>query len=137
MMRSDTQTVRIETSSKTVLEFVSRPENLPRWAVGFCRSVRREADRWIVHTPEELEMELDCIADATRGTVDFHASPAPGVESVAFSRVVSVGDGADYMFTIVQGPGMPDAVFESQRTHLGEELQLLKRALEGPANGSA
>ena len=53
-MRSDTQTVTIDADPKDVLAFVANPENLPRWAIGFAKSVRRDAGHWLVTTGQVL-----------------------------------------------------------------------------------
>jgi hypothetical protein len=50
---------------------------------------------------------------------------APGTEHVAYSRVVPNGAGAEYIFTLFQGPGMSDETFASQRAALAEELAIL------------
>ena len=41
-MRSDTHTVTIEADARLVYQFLADPETLPRWAVGFCRSIRTD-----------------------------------------------------------------------------------------------
>lgn len=130
MMRTETQTVSIETAGARVFDFVSNPENLPRWAKGFCTSLRREEGRWIVSSPRG-EIALRMTTDAKLGVVDFHLSPAPGIESVAASRVVQRGQGCAYIFTFHQTPGMPDEDFESQRRTLAGELRILKDLMEG------
>ena len=50
---------------------------------------------------------------------------SPGVEAVAYSRVVPNEAGAEYVFTQFQLPGMADEVFAAQRTALAEELAIL------------
>jgi hypothetical protein len=130
--RSNTRTVAIDAPAKHVFEFVADPGNLPRWAVGFCRAIRRDdvaPDRWIVTTAQG-ELPIRFVTDPTLGVVDFYIAPAPGVEAAAFSRVVPNGGGAEYVFTQFQAPGMPDGVFERQVHALVEELQVL-RALIG------
>jgi hypothetical protein len=44
--------------------------------------------------------------------------------------VVPNGDGADYVFTMVQAAGMPDEVFDAQAEELARELTVLKAHLE-------
>ena len=46
--------------------------------------------------------------------IDYHLTPAPGVEAVAYSRLVPNGAGVEYVFTQFQAPGMPDEVFAGQ-----------------------
>jgi len=123
-MRADTQTITLPVSAEDAFAFLAEPENLPRWAVGFARNVRREADAWIVQTAQG-EMPVRVVADAAQGTIDFHMRVAPGLEAVAYSRVVPNDSGAEYVFTQFQLSGMTDDVFAAQRAALAEELAIL------------
>jgi hypothetical protein len=132
MMRSDTQSVTIEAHAGQVFEFLADTENLPRWAVGFCRSIRRDGEHWIVQTAQG-DVGIRYVTDPTIGVIDFRISPAPGAEFVAHSRVVPNGDGAEYIFTQFHVPGMPNHVFEANVAALGEELVVLKALLRARA----
>ena len=132
-MRSDTQSVCLPADHTEAFDFLANPENLPQWAVGFCRSIRRDADRWLVDTGHG-EVSMRYVTDATLGVIDFHFSPAPEVEAVARSRVVPNGVGAEYLFTQFQAPGMSDAVFEAQRATLADELEVLRRFFRARAS---
>ncbi len=124
--RSDTRGVTIEAAPSAVFEFVANPENLPHWAVGFCRSIRRDTgDRWVVTTASG-EVPIQCELSEAARTIDFRFSPAPGLEATAYSRVVPNGDGAEYVFTQFQLSGMPNAMFEAQVRALAGELQVLR-----------
>jgi hypothetical protein len=123
-MRIDTQTITLPVSSEEAFAFLAQPENLPRWAVGFARGIRRDGDDWIVQTAQG-EMPIRVIADVARGTIDFYMTMAPGLEAVAYSRVVPYDSGAEYVFTQFQLPGMTDEVFAAQRAALTEELAIL------------
>jgi hypothetical protein len=123
-MRADTQTITISASREAAFAFLANPENLPRWAVGFARDIRREGEDWIVQTAAG-EMPIRVLADAERGTIDFAMSVAPDLEAVAYSRVLPNESGAEYVFTQFQLSGMPDEVFASQQTALAEELAIL------------
>lgn len=128
-MRSDTQSIMIETPASEVHAFLADPANLARWAVGFAQEVRQEDGQWIVRTAAG-DVQVGVAADAALSTVDFHMRPAPGVEVSAFSRVLPAGDASVYVFTQLQGPGMPDEVFDAQVKALGHELIALKAVLE-------
>jgi hypothetical protein len=133
--RSDTQTARFAAPPDQAFDFIADPENLPRWAVGFCQSIRRDTasdDRWVVTTAHG-EVALRYVVDRARGIIDFHLSPAPGVETVAYSRVVPNGGGTEYIFTQVQTPGMPDEQFDAQVEALREELVVLQALLRARA----
>ena len=123
-MGADAQAITLPASAEDAFAFLAQPENLPRWAVGFARGIRREGEGWIVQTAQG-EMPVRVVADAAQGTIDFHMGVAPGLEAVAFSRVVPNDPGAEYVFTQFQLPGMSDEVFAAQRAALTEELAIL------------
>ena len=128
-MRSDTQAVTIDASPEAVLDFVADGRNLPRWAVGFAKSVRQEDQGWIVTTGQG-EVATKIMVDEAVGTVDFHMQPFPGVEAAAYARVVANGDSAVFVFTQLQQPGMPDEVFDQMVTAVSHELVALKALVE-------
>ena len=128
-MRSDTQTVTIDAHPQDVLAFVGDGGNLPRWAIGFATSVRPSGPGWIVTTSQgEVPTTVD--VDEGTGTVDFRMRPAPNLEATAFARVVPNGAGAEFVFTQLQQPGMPDEVFDQLAAAVGHELVALKALLE-------
>ena len=128
-MRSDTRSITIDASPKDVVAFLSDPRNLPRWAIGFARHVRQDGGRWVVSTSQgEIGVAID--VDDQSGTVDFRMAVAPGVEAVAYSRVVPNSDGAEYVFTQFQQPGVPDELFAQLVTAVRHELVTLKALLE-------
>jgi Polyketide cyclase / dehydrase and lipid transport len=128
-MRADTQTISIRARPDIVVDFLGDPRNLPRWAVGFARSVRLDGDRWIVSTARG-EVPIRIVSDRRLGVVDFHMSLVPGREAVAASRVVPSEDGAEYVFTQFQEVDMPDEVFARSVQALAHELTVLKALLE-------
>ena len=128
-MRADTQTISIDALPDTVVDFLGDPQNLPRWAVGFAKSVTRDGDRWIVSTAGG-DVPIRIVADRRLGVVDFHLSLGPGKEAVAASRVVPRGAGAEYVFTQFQEVDMPDDVFAKNVRALAHELTVLKALLE-------
>jgi hypothetical protein len=128
-MRADTQSISIEATPSRVLDLVADAQNLPRWAVGFARAVRRQGEDWIVATGQG-EVALRIRADRAAGTVDFLLSPAPGVEALAASRVVPRGQASEFVFTQFQAPGMPDEAFRASVEALRHELVVLKALAE-------
>jgi len=51
-LASRTLSVSINRSASDVYRFVSNPENLPKWATAFCKSVRKSNTDWIIETPQ-------------------------------------------------------------------------------------
>ena len=131
-MRSSTESVTINVDHRHLFEFLADPYNLPKCAVGFCRAIRREGDRWVVQTSQG-EAAVRYVTHPDLGVVDFYIAAAPGLEVAAFSRVVPNADGAEYVFTQFQAPGMPDDLFESQVRALKEELVVLRALMHAQA----
>src|SRR5437667_7632174 len=129
-MRADTQTITIDAHLSKVFRFVSNPETLPQWARAFCQAIRPGGAAWLVSSPQG-EVRVRYRTDEALGVVDFHLNPGPGLEALAASRVLPNGDGAEYVFTQFQTPGMPDDVFTGQVHPLREVLVILKPSLEG------
>ena len=128
-MRADTKTIAIDAPAAEVRRFLADPANLPRWAVGFAKSVRQDEGRWIVQTASG-EIPIRIRTDETSGVVDFVMSPAPGVEALAASRVVPRGRGCEYVFTQFQATGMSDELFAKSVEALEHELKVLKAIAE-------
>ena len=128
-MRCDTQTVTIHAAPRDVVDFVGRVENLPRWAIGFAKDVRRDAHGWIVVTAQG-EVGIAIVVDETVGTVDFRMAPTPGIEAVAYARAVPNGDGTEFVFTQFQSPDVGDEMFDQLVAAVGHELVALKALLE-------
>ena len=120
-MHSKTYTLSTSAKREEVFTFLARPENLPRWATGFCKSVHHEEGHWTVETDRgPLRLAID--AEENTGVVDMYAGPGPEQMEVFPIRVLTVGDQTLATFTFVQSPGCPDDVFQSQCESLEREL---------------
>ncbi len=128
-MRSDTQAVTIHARPEKVLAFVGDGENLPRWAIGFARSVRRDEGGWIV-TTSEGDVLTTVHVDESAGTVDFRMRPQAGGETTAYARAVPNGEGTEFLFTQLQQPGTSEEVFDQLVAAVRHELVTLKALLE-------
>jgi len=128
-MRSNTQSVSIDVKADDLFSLVADVRALPRWAVGFAKSVVEEDGGWMVETGQG-RMPIEITIDSSAGSVDFQMHPAPGAVVVAFSRVLPRGEGSEYVFTQFQSPGMPDDVFDGQVAALTHELSVLKAIAE-------
>ena len=89
--------------------------------------------RSLVRSDVAGEVAVRYVTDRDLGTIDFYLSSAPGIEVPAFSRVVPNGDGAEYIFTQFQVPGISDDVFEAQVSALKEELIVLRAIMHAQA----
>ncbi len=128
-MRSDTQSITINARPRDVLAFVGNGENLPRWAIGFAKSVRPGEGGWTVTTGQG-EVWTSIAVNEVTGTVDFRMEPTAGVEATAYARVVPNADGSEFLFTQMQHPDVPDELFEQLVAAVGHELVTLKALVE-------
>jgi hypothetical protein len=128
-VRSDTQSITIAAKPEQVLAFVGEGGNLPRWAIGFAKSVRPSGSDWIVTTGQG-DVPTSIAVDEVAGTVDFRMEPVPRAEATAYARVVPNGDRAEFVFTQMQQPGVLDEVFDQLVAAVGHELAALKALLE-------
>src|SRR3989304_8763670 len=86
-LRSKTLTVSIECPPGRAYAFVSNPENLPKWATAFCRSVRRSEGDWIVETPDG-PMRIKFVGQNEYGVLDHYVYPRPGLEILNPRRAI-------------------------------------------------
>ena len=67
-------------------------------------------------------------ADPVTGVIDMFAGPTPEELALFPTRVVPVGrDVSAFTFTMFQGPGLPDEIFEAQYASLRREFENLER----------
>jgi uncharacterized protein YndB with AHSA1/START domain len=119
----------LDAPSQRAFEYLSQPENLPRWATEFARELRVEGGRYtVVNGLGEFLFRID--ADEATGVIDMYAGPSEEELALFPTRVVPLsGDRTAYTFTMFQAPGMPDELFESQYQSLRRELENVKREL--------
>jgi hypothetical protein len=74
------------------------------------------------------ELFFEIRADAETGVIDMLAGPEEHQLALFPSRVVSLGpDRSAFTFTMFQGPGQSDELFESQYASLVRELANIER----------
>ena len=129
-MTNRTVTTVLEAPSGEVFDYLSKIENLPRWATEFARELKREDDRFkVVNGLGELYFDVE--ADRRTGVIDMYAGPTLDELALFPTRVVGLpGDRSAFTFTMFQAPGMPDELFESQYRSLLRELENVRREVE-------
>lgn len=133
-MRSETVTAVLEAPKDDVFEYLSRIENLPEWATEFARELKwRDGEAVVVNGLGELVFRIQ--AEPDTGVIDMLAGPSADELALFPARVVSLpNDRSAFTFTMFQGPGMPDDLFESQHASLRREFENIER--EFGADGS-
>ena len=121
-MRSETVTAVLSAPRKAVFDYLSDIEKLPEWATEFARELKREGlDYKVVNGLGEFYFEIN--ADPETGVIDMFAGPSKDQMAIFPTRAVELPDGRTaFSFTMFQGKGMPDELFESQHQSLKREF---------------
>jgi hypothetical protein len=130
-MRSATVTTVLDAPQQTVFDYMADIEHLPEWATEFARELHREGDRYkVVNGLGEFYFAIE--ADAETGVIDMFAGPTEEQIAVFPTRAVGLPDGRTaYSFTMFQGPGMPDDLFDAQYASLQREFGNIARLVGG------
>ena len=121
--------IGIDRAASEAYEFLSAPENFPKWASGLAGSLHKVGDDWIADTPEG------------RATVRFSERNAYGVLDHAVTlprgttlyiplRVVPSGSGCELVLTLFRRPDMSDERFAADAEWVMRDLGAAKRILE-------
>jgi hypothetical protein len=126
-MRSETVTTVLPAPKGEVFAYLAEIENLPRWATEFARELKVENGRHkVVNGLGELFFAID--ADEATGVIDMRAGPTESEMALFPTRVVELPDGRSaFTFTMFQGPGSSDELFESQHASLVREFENIER----------
>ena len=126
-MSSRTLTTVLDAPKERVFDFLARVENLPKWATEFARELKVEDGRTrVVNGLGEFDFSIE--SDPDTGVIDMFAGPSQEEPALFPTRVVALPDGSSaYTFTMFQGPGMPDELFEAQYQSLVREFENIRR----------
>ena len=125
-MEARTVTAVLDAPRSEVFDYLSRIENLPRWATEFARDLKYEDGKpKVVNGLGEFYFEID--ADPETGVIDMYAGRAGDELALFPTRVVELAaDRSAYSFTMFQAPEMPDALFEAQYQSLLREFDNIR-----------
>ncbi len=126
---SRTLNIIIACPPRKVYEFVSSPENLPRWAAGLGKSVRKSDSGWIADTPQG-PAKIRFAEENDLGVLDHYVTTAQGVEIYVPMRVVPNSSGSEVIFTLFKTPEMSDKQFAEDASMVERDLGTLKSVLE-------
>lgn len=126
---SKTLSVTIDRRPDEVYRFASNPQNLPKWAHGLGKSVRKSGNDWIVETPQG-PMQVRFAAANDLGVLDHYVSVAPGIEVYVPMRVLTNGAGSEVTFTLFRPADMSDEKYAEDTRLVERDLGTLKKLLE-------
>jgi hypothetical protein len=130
-MRADKRrlSIAINRVAAEAYEFLSAPENFPRWASGLAGSLRQVGEDWIAETPEGRALVRFSERNAY-GVLDHSVTLPRGVTVYVPLRVVARGDGCELVLTLFRRPGMSDERFAADADWVMRDLGAAKRILE-------
>ena len=130
-MRTSTHTLALAVSKDKAFDFLSRIENLPKWATLFCKELKcDDMGRHKVVSPQG-EIFFRIVADSASGVIDMYGGPTEDAMAHWPTRIIPIGeDGSLFIFTALQYPGLSDEDFALQCKGLESEFPHIKANME-------
>jgi hypothetical protein len=133
-VKTNTHTLTLKASKQRTFDFLSRIENLPKWATLFCQKLEAVTKgRYKVVTPQgEIFFRIE--GDARTGVIDMYGGPSESALAHWPTRVIALGaEESMFIFTALQYPGISDSDFAAQCRGLEQEFPHIKANVEAPA----
>jgi hypothetical protein len=124
-------TVSIRRSPEDVYAFVANGENIPRWAAGLGKEIRREGEEWVAEGPLG-SVRIRFVARNDLGVVDHDVVVPTGATVHNPMRVVPNADGSSVIFTLLRLPGVTAQKFDEDARTVEKDLETLRTILERP-----
>ena len=121
--------ISINRPATEIYEFVSNPENLPKWAAGLSGSIKKVGEDWVADSPiGTIKVKF---ADKNKfGILDHDVTLLSGEKIYNPMRVFPNSDGSELIFTLYWRPGMSEEMFAEDAKEVARDLQKLKTLLE-------
>jgi hypothetical protein len=132
-MKTSTHTLTLNAPKQRAFDFLSRIENLPKWATLFCKKLEPMAGgQYKVFTPQgEIFFRIE--GDARTGVIDMYGGANESALAHWPTRVIPLGkDESMFIFTALQYPGISDSDFAAQCRGLEQEFPHIKVNVEAP-----
>jgi uncharacterized membrane protein len=122
--------VSIDRPPSEVYEFVSNPENLPKWASGLANgSVRQVAEEWVADAPMG-KVKIRFAERNTFGVLDHDVTLESGATVRNPMRVLPNGAGSEVVFSLFRLPETSEAKFAEDGNWVAGDLRALKAVIE-------
>jgi hypothetical protein len=125
-----TMTVSIDRDWREVYDFLSIPENWPRWAAGLGTGLVKSGDAWTAAGPDGQPIRVRFSPPNAFGVLDHIVTVAAGTEVHMAMRVVGNATGAEVMLTVLRIPPMTEQAFAADTAAVARDLDTLKALLE-------
>jgi hypothetical protein len=115
---------------RDVYDFAHKPENMPLWASGLANGLEPDGEDWIADGGPIGKVRVRFAPENAFGVMDHRVTLPNGVSVDNALRVAPNGDGAEVIFTLLQGADMDDAQFAADAAHVRKDLETLKAIME-------
>lgn len=132
-MQARKLSISIERPAAEAYEFLSVPENFPKWASGLGTSLRRAGGEWIAETAEG-PVRVQFSERNSHGVLDHSVTLPRGISVYIPLRVVPVERGCELVLTLFRGKDVSDDRFATDAEWVLRDLQAAKRIIEGGAH---
>lgn len=123
--------VWIDRSAAEAYEFLSQPENFPKWASGLGAALRKAGGDWIAQTAEG-PVTVRFSEPNAFGVLDHSVTRPDGTAVYVPLRVVPRDRGCELVLTLFRQPQMSEEKFAADAQWVMRDLNAAKRMLEGP-----
>lgn len=130
VMQSRIIHLSVEKPWAEVYDFVSDPQNMPRWAAGLGGGLKPDGQDWIADGGPLGEVRVNFAPANEFGVIDHVVTLPDGLKVYNALRVTPNGSGAEVSFTLLRLPDMTDADFERDGQMVRADLETLKALLE-------
>jgi hypothetical protein len=126
-VKSRTVTTVLPAPRERVFAYLADIEKLPEWATEFARELKLvDGSHKVVNGLGEFFFEIR--ADEETGVIDMLAGPNHDQLALFPTRVIALGpETSAFTFTMFQGPGQSDELFEGQHASLRREFENIER----------
>lgn len=126
-MYVNSKSLTVNVSAEKLFNFVSTPENLPKWAVNYCHSIQKDGDIYRIQGPMG-ESYFDIKADAQSGVIDMYGGSSKNMLHPFPSRVVSLPDGSAHLtMTCVMMEDLSEDDIKKLEQSFAEEFDMLRQ----------
>ena len=125
-LKSKQISVSISCDSKKVYKFASNPKNLPKWASGLGKSIKKVKGNWIADSPMG-KIKIKFAEKNKFGILDHDVTLPSGEKFYNPMRVFPNDKGSEVVFTLYKNPNMS---FEDDAKLIEKDLKKLKALLE-------
>jgi hypothetical protein len=128
---AQTLTITIQRSVDETYAFLSKPENMPKWAAGLGSSFAPTdtPNVWSVQTPGG-QARVRFTEQNKYGIADHYVSIGNAPEVYIPIRVIANGNGSEVLFTLFRYPDMTDERYAQDKAAVQKDLETLKKLLE-------